>query len=190
MFSRQFWTERRIAGAVLVVGFLILVGGAFFFVAGQGYFGVALARVHNIGPLKSNLASAGMAVTALGLVPLEACLRAAGDRTLSRLGMVSFLLAAGMWLVVEAHALGGRGWVYPLERNYVLLSCFSMGCYGGALLRTKLLPLPVAWLSLVWGIVWLGVGLFTFLPPLVANLVSLPIGILLLLQRYQASTAQ
>jgi len=190
MFTRQFWTERRITGAVLVVGFLLLVGGAIFFNAGQGSYGAALARDPAVGLLKSNLLSAGMVVTALGLVLLEACLRAAGDRVLSRLGMVSFLLAAGLWLVAEALSLGGRGWVYPLERDYLLFSCFSMACYGGALLRTKLLPLPVAWLSLVWGIVWLGVGLLAFLPPLIANLVSLPIGILLLLRRYQASTTQ
>jgi hypothetical protein len=190
MFNRQFWTKRRITGAVLVVGFLLLAGGGIFFIAGQGGFGATLARDPVVGLLKSNLLSAGMVVTALGLVLLEACLREAGDHVLSRLGMVSFLLAAGLWLVAEALSLGGRGWVYPLERDYLLLSCFSMACYGGALLRTRLLSRPVAWLCLVWGIMCLGVGFLSFLPPLIANPVSLPIGILLLLRRYQASIAQ
>jgi hypothetical protein len=49
---------------------------------------------------------------------------------------------------------------------------------------------PVAWFSFAWGIVGLGVGPLTFLPPLTASPVCLTIGILLLLRGYQQSTPQ
>lgn len=190
MFSQQFWNQHRISGVLLVIGFLLLCGGVILFLAGEGSFGATLARDPVVGQLKSYLTSIGVVVTALGLALLETCLQEAGERILSRIGMVSFLLGAGLWLVVEAFSLDKKGWSDSLEKEYLLLSCFSMACYGGALLRTKLLGLPVAWFSLAWGIVGLGVGLLTFLPPLTASPVTLTIGILLLLRRYQASTPQ
>jgi hypothetical protein len=167
--------ERRLSGAGLVLGFVFILAGALSFTADEGRIDPAFAALP-----KGNLLSLGMVATALGLALLESQLRDAGERVLSRAGLVAFLFAAGLWLVAEAISMDGGSWVYPLERDYVLLSCFSMACYGGALLRTRLLSRWIGWFGVAWGVIWLGVALLTFIPPLTPNLVPLVVGIALL----------
>jgi hypothetical protein len=186
MFSRAFWNDRRITGALLLLGFIATMSGIVLFGIDPKGGLIPVPAVLGYFQWDMTLIGGGVLVTALGLAVLQPLLSDAGDRVLARLGMCAILIGAGLWLVSEANELDGGGWV-QLERDYLLLSCFSMACYGGALLRTRLLPRWVAWISLAWGVVWLVRALFAIvppvpLPPLIANVVPLLIGITLLLQ--------
>lgn len=187
MFSRAFWNDRRITGVLLLLGFIAAISGIVLFGIDPTGGLIPVQAVPGYFQWEMTLIGGGVLVTALGLAVLQPLLAEAGDRILSRLGMCAILVGAGLWLVSEANGLDGDGWVH-LEREYLLLSCFSMACYGGALLRTRLLPRWVAWLSLAWGVVWLVRALFAVvpplpLPPLIAHVVPLVLGLTLLLQR-------
>lgn len=187
MVDRTYWNHRRITGTLLILGFLATMSGIVLFGIDPKGGLIPVPTVPGYFQWESDLIGGGVLVTALGLAVLQPLLSDAGDRVLSRLGTCAILIGAGLWLVAEANGLDGGAWVH-LSRDYVILSCFAMACYGGALLRTRLLPLWLAWFSLAWGVVWLIRAYFAVvpplpLPPLTANVVPLLIGVTLLLQR-------
>jgi hypothetical protein len=193
MFSRQFWTERWITGALLVLSVLLLIPGVVLYINRDNtpILGT-VAEANALFQLERYFVLTSVIVSTLGLVMLETLLRGAGDRIFARLGMVGFLFGAVLIVVVEALILNRQQIPYALGITYETLAFLSQAAYGASLLQTRLLPKWLGQASIVWNIGWLVVltlANYHYIPLLHA-LMPLLIGILLLSRPYQASSAQ
>jgi peptidoglycan/LPS O-acetylase OafA/YrhL len=123
--------ERRVAGSLLVTGFAILV------VAGVLYGAGAYPAGH---AWQSNALTVGLVLTLLGLTAFQVVLTESGDRLLARLGTIAYLVGVVLWIVDDALDLAGGRFISELERDYVVLACLAIAAFGGAILRTRILP--------------------------------------------------
>jgi hypothetical protein len=174
-WSSSSWNERRVAGALLVLGFgLLMVRAALFALDDASLLGWS-----------SDALGGGLITTILGLTTLELALHKAGQQVLARLGATAYLVGALPWLVAETTGT----FVFEIERNYVVLTCVSLAAYTWAMLRVRLLPVAVGWASiafvLAWGMLYLGRVSF-FIAPLGPSLAILVIGLFLLLRPGQS----
>jgi hypothetical protein len=156
MAGEPVWTERRVpmsersaSGALLVLGAVLASIGAALF----GFGGVAGTNSPLFVPTRSFILAA-VVTNALGLALLESLLRDAGERVLSRVALIAFLIAAVLAVVQEALLLDGREYVDPLDRVHVVLAFLSQSAFGGALLRTRLLPTWVGRMTVAWNLGW------------------------------------
>ncbi len=140
-------SERSTSGALLTLGALLaFVGAALFGLGGRDASSPLFV-------LTRSLILAAVVTNALGLALLESLLRDAGERVLSRLGLIGFLIGAALAVVAEALLLDGSGYlIYTLNRVYVVLAFLSQAAYGGALLRTRLLPIWVGRMTIAWNL--------------------------------------
>jgi len=170
MLSSSSRNERRIAGALLVLGFGLLMVRAALVTLDDA----SLSRG------SADALQAGLITTILGMAILELALQKAGQQVLGRLGAIAYLIGTLGWLV--AAAMGT--FTFELERNYVLLACVSVAAYAWAMLRVGLLPVAVGWASIAWALVWgplyLGRVAF-FIAPLGPSLAFLVFGMFLVL---------
>ena len=149
------------------------------------------------------MGAAAIAMVA-GLTMLTTILEGAGERTLSRLGLVGFLFAAVLWVVFSAfravitvsaaQELVTTGtvppyyeplaqWGFALFYVYAVVGFLALAAYGGALLQVGLVPAWAAWATMIFSIAMLALLLITgdtlpafhYFPPLL-------IGILLLVR--------
>ena len=135
MVTRDAWNERRIAGALLLFGFLLVFPTVIIGAPGMGknsVWGQTFPFLFATDWVKC-WRSAFTVVTLFGLVILESVLFRAGDNIIRQLGMLDFtLFTTGMWLVMDA-----------LDTN---------GERGGANLKATLSCLLLPRLALtVWG---------------------------------------
>jgi hypothetical protein len=145
-------SERIASGALLVLGaMLAFIGAALFGLGGGDGAGSPLFV-----PTRSFILAA-VVTNALGLALLESLLRDAGERVLSRVALIAFLIAAALAVVQEALVLDGMRYVDPLDRVYVVLAFLSQSAFGGALLRTRLLPTWVGRMTIAWNLGWFAV---------------------------------
>jgi hypothetical protein len=167
--------ERPVAGSLLVTGFAFLVVAAFLY--GDGDYPAGHAW-------QSNTLIVGLVLTLLGLTAFELVLADAGDRLLARLGTVAFLVGVVLWVVGDAIELT-TGWIISgLERDYVVLACLAIAAFGGAILRTRILPRWVGGIAVVWAIVWTVLYLARIgEAPLGPNLITALFGVELLVHR-------
>lgn len=153
--------ERRVAGSLLVTGFAMLVVAAVLY--GDGAYPAGHAW-------QSNALTVGLVLTLLGLTALQVVLTDSGDRLLARLGTIAYL--------------GGGRFIYELERDYVVLACLAIAAFGGAILRTQILPRWVGGIAVVWAVVWTVLYLDRiFEAPLAPNLITGLFGLVLLVHR-------
>jgi hypothetical protein len=127
-------------------------------------------------------------LTVIGVKLLEAPLVDANAGSLARIGVTAYLIAGPVLLVAEGIGLRqGERSVYPLIVAYVFLALLAQAALGGALVRSKLVPSSVGWLTLAWN-----VGFMVFLPiatpqdvyyPLIHGLMPLVIAISILASR-------
>ncbi len=194
MFSRQFWTERRITGALLVLSVLVLIPGGVLYSIRVNSFNrpISAHEVVDNFQLERHFILASVIVSTLGLVMLETLLREAGDRVFARLGMFGFLFGAVLIVVAEALTLDGKLAPDALVMSYGTLAFLAEAAYGVSLLQTRLLPNWVGLASIVWNIGCLVVLtlLHYYYIPILHALMPLLFGILLLSRRYQVSTTQ
>lgn len=147
------------------------------------------------------LMGAAAIVLASGLALLAALL---GDATLARLGLMTFMIAAVIWVVFSAYratvpiqvadVIAGGGslpayhqslaqWAGALFTTYATLAFLSLAAYGGAIIQTGLLAGWVGWATIIFSLGLLLLMLvmgdtlpgFHYVPPLL-------IGILLLIR--------
>ncbi len=134
MLSSSSRNERRIAGALLVLGFGLLMVRAALVTLDDA----SLSRG------SADALQAGLITTILGMAILELALQKAGQQVLGRLGAIAYLIGTLGWLV--AAAMGT--FTFELERNYVLLACVSVAAYAWAMLRpSSSLHLAQVWRS-------------------------------------------
>ena len=167
--------ERRVAGSLLVTGFAVLVVAAFLY--GDGAYPAGHAW-------QSNALTVGLVLTLLGLTAFQVVLTDSGDRLLARLGTVAYLVGVVLWIVDDAIDLAGGRFIFELERDYVVLACLAIAAFGGAILRTRILPRWVGGIAVVWAIVWTILYLARIGDaPLAPNLIPALFGLELLVHR-------
>ena len=170
--------ERRVAGSLLVTGFSILVVAAFLY--GYGAYPAGHAW-------QSNALTVGLVLTLLGLAAFQVVLSESGDRLLARLGTIAYLVGVVVWLVDDALDLAGAGFIFELERDYVVLACLAIAAFGGAILRTQILPRWVGGAAVAWAVVWAVLYLGRIgKAPLGPNLITGLFGLELLVHRSKA----
>lgn len=138
----------------------------------------------------------------VGLTMLTTILEGAGERVLSRLGLVGALLAVVLWVVFCTHravitiraaqeAIGTgtvppyyepmAQWGFALFYVYALLGFLALAAYGGSLLLVGLLHAWVGWGTIIFSIAMLGLLLirgdtlpaFHYFPPLLMGILLL-----------------
>jgi len=117
MGKSTFWTERRFAGIILILGFLLYMAAVVFMPRDtQGTLLVLLpsdraallliAAQPSLLRWSLGLFIGGTIVTPLGLAILTRLLRDAGDRTFSSLGLIMALFGAVLWAIFLGVSLG------------------------------------------------------------------------------------
>ncbi len=179
--------DRRITGALLILGFVLLFGGIIMFSASVGR---PVAPMYL--QLERSFVISAVVLAALGFVLLEDVLQQAGDRVLSRLGATAFLFGMVLIVVAEAHGLGNPTVDDPFElilhRIYVALASASEAVFGASILRTKIVSGWVGWTTILWNVgVLIGLPVFNVLTgdpgyyyPVLQFVMPLVIGIALL----------
>jgi hypothetical protein len=185
------WNERRIAAGLLMLGFLLVIPAVVINAPGSGVdsaWGRALPFL--FGPAAEKYWSAAFVIVTLyGLVILEGILRRAGDDIFARLGLVSFTLAAALWLVVillDSNGLpGGR----DAEAYFIVLAFPAVIAYGLSILRTGMFA---RWVGVVV-VLWTAVMLIRAFPqnqgPLFYEPALLPIAVVLVVSRMRESSS-
>ena len=209
-------SARRLAAMLLVASVLVFaVGAALPSVGEHGNLEIFTLplREHLLAVAENAVAwrwanvamGAAVVVWVAGLTVLTTVLESAGERVLSRLGLVGSLIAAIVWLIFSAFravvtvaaaretaATGAvpvpyealANWAFALFAVYAVVGFLALAAYGGSLLRVGLLPAWVGWVAILFSLVMmvalLIVGdtlpLFHYVPPLL-------IGIMLLVRR-------
>src|SRR5262245_5459533 len=152
MTGKETWNERSIAAGLLFVGFLLVIPAVFINAPGMGETSVWGSRLPWLfDPVWQKYWSiAFVVVTLFGLVIFEDILRAAGDHIFCRLGMVTFTLAAAMWLIGLVLDLndvrGGR----DFESFFIRLAFPAVLASGFAILRTRLLARWIGIAVVLW----------------------------------------
>ena len=214
--SRSFWTTGRIAGALLVLG-LVLIAAEFIVVLAQGKIeGIEAAweGVEGIGEAATvfrtveTFRAPQVVLLFLGFGMLTVRLNEAGDRALSFLAFnlfLVFLILAAIedtfhsevtaWAGEEWARTGAvpelfepmREWVNgSVQLRYVTFVYASMAAYGWAFLRTGVLPRWIGWLTLGWSLAWL-IVIFSTQDTLPATFVIVPLIIGVALLVYRES---
>jgi hypothetical protein len=139
----------------------------------------------------------GSIVTPLGLAMLTRLLWDAGDRTWSYLGLITELMGSVFWIIYLSVALGlfplaGQDTVKtgvapdyfaavgallaPLYVIFTVLVCVTLLAYGAALLRTRVLPHWVGWVTIPYALLTLPAAPIAhyFLPAVYGILLLLP----------------
>ena len=173
--------EQRVAGSLLVIGFAFLVLAAFLY--GFATYPWGETWQHNV-------LSIGLVLTLFGLSVFQLVLIDAGDRLLARLGTIAFLVGVVMWLVGEAIALDSGRFIFEFERDYVVLACVAIAAFGGAVVKTTILPRWVGVTAMAWAVVW-GILYLARVAeaPLGPNLITGLFGLELLVHRPDRSAA-
>jgi hypothetical protein len=215
MATLSFLNEHRLTGVVLVLSFIsFAIGGTLPIVGEKGNAGIftlplrehLLAVAGNATAWRwANIFMGAAAVLLLaGLTMLTTISEGAGERVLSRLGLVGWLLAAVLWVIFSAFRavvtvrasaeMAATGtvptyyeplaqWNSALFFIYAVVGFLALAAYGGALLQINLLPVWAGWATIIFSIATLALLLvqgdtlpaFHYVPPLL-------IGILLVLR--------
>jgi hypothetical protein len=188
MASRIFWNERRLSGVLLTLGALLFSIAVVSRMPGANITAYLTTQAWG-----SMLLVAAVLVTVLGLATLVTLLREAGVHILARLGLIGFLYSAvlgALYFALKAGAAEAARWIYALVLIYNALAFLSVTVYGGALLRTRLLPRWIEWASIAGSIVLLVVSLILleYFPAFPGGML-LTVGILLLLRKYPIPTS-
>ncbi len=123
MTRGMFWTERRCAGIVLILGGVLFLASALGIMSqltdGKGTFAIYLPPQGLLGVVFQHqtlwwwanaLFLGGSIVTMLGLALLTRLLREAGDRTFAPLGLILFFFGTVFWSLQLAFRLSVSTW--------------------------------------------------------------------------------
>ena len=179
---------RRVSGALLVVGFALMIPGVAFALASQtGTDAVPPTFATHAGGV---LLIGTVSLTLLGLTGFASLLWSSGDRTLSSAGAASYAVAAAAWVIATGRAFALHVWTYELEVVFIVASALAMTAFGASVLRTGAVSRRTGWLAAGWGIGALIAFALPYegFPPLVTQFVPLMIGVALLRRDAGASS--
>lgn len=187
MATMSFLNEHRLTGVLLVLSFIsFAIGAAIPTVGEKGNAGIytlplreQLLTVADIATAWrwANIFMGASAVLLLAeLTMLTTILEGAGERVLSRLGLVGLLLAAVLWVIFSAFRavvtvrasaeMAAAGtvptyyealaqWGFALFYAFAVIGFLALAAYGGALLQVSLLPAWAGWATLIFSIAML-----------------------------------
>lgn len=213
MPAQSLLNAHRIAGGLLVVAFLsFAIGATLPVVSRQGNHQIftlpirehlqAVAGMTGIWRWANILMGAAIIALLAGLAILTSILESAGERLLSRLGLVGMVLAAVLWLifsafratvtVAAAQELAATGvvppyyeplarWGFALFFVYAVSGFAALAAFGGSALHVGLLPAWIDWGTIAFSLATLVALLivgdtlpaFHYVPPLVMGLTLL-----------------
>jgi hypothetical protein len=161
--ERQVWlSEQQMAAWLLILsGLIFSVGGVLY--AGRAILKWPAADTARYLMWERGFVIGSVLVNVLGLVLLEALLRAAGDGVVARLAMVTYVFGSAVVVVAETAFISRHEWVYSQVVVYVVLAFLSQAAFGAALLLTGFLPGWVGWATIAWNLAWL--ALLPFVSP-------------------------
>lgn len=216
MAASDVFNEHRLTGALLILAFILFAIGATLPVVGEK----GNTRIFTL-PVREHLlavadnvivwrwanifmGTAGVVLMA-GLTMLTTLLEGANERTLSRLGLVGFLLAAVLWVIfsafravitikaaqetaatatVPAYYEPLAQWAFALFYAYAVVGYLALAAYGGSLLQVGLLLTWAGWATLIFSIAMLTLLIITgdtlpafhYLPPLLIGILLIVLG--------------
>ena len=156
MDVKDLISEQTVSGWLLILSGIIFVPGGLLF-TGRAIFKWPAAQSQSYLIWERGLVMAAILVATLGWVVLERLLEAAGDRILAPAGIVIFLIGAVLVLVAEAFTLSRQVQVHALVVIFVALIFLGEAAFGASILRTRLLPGWVGWVTIIWNLAWLAI---------------------------------
>ncbi|MGH9363879.1 MAG: hypothetical protein ACRD1B_01245 [Thermoanaerobaculia bacterium] len=145
----------------------------------------------------------GVVLTVLGFAALTTTFRSVRERQLSELALISFLLGAVFWVMHLAFRLTATlgaarellatgvvptyfaaaplaGFFGFLFGVYWVLAYVAIAAYGGAILRTQVLPASLGWSAIVFAVLFALTGVGGDALPLFIHVIPFAIGVVLL----------
>jgi hypothetical protein len=154
MFVNSLFSEQIVAGWLLILsGLLFLPGGMLY--TGRAIWEWPVGKTHRYLLWERGFVMAALLVAVLGLRILEGMLEASGDSILAPAGMALLLIGASVVIFAEAYSISRQEWVYAPTVVFVILAFLAQALFGGALLRTSLLPGWIGWVTILWNLGWL-----------------------------------
>ncbi len=147
----RLFPPRQVSGLLLLVAFLLNLGGVVMYTAGTAYGWVVETPTFHAS--ERALIMGSYVAAALGTAVLEPALGEAGAAILARLAAITFPMAASVALVMEAVGLDGL-WPPALMVVAVLLLFGAGALLGAAILASRLVPTWVGWAAVVWNVAW------------------------------------
>jgi hypothetical protein len=147
----HLYQPRRVSGLLLLLAFVLNLGGVVMYAAGTQYGLVVETRTYHA--WERALLMSSYVAAALGTALLEPALAEAGAAILGRLAAVAFPMAATVALVMEAVTINAPE-PYALIVVAVLLLFGAEVLLGAAVLVSRLVPAWVGWVAVVWNVAW------------------------------------
>jgi hypothetical protein len=146
---------RRVSGLLLLIAFVLNLGGVVMYAAGTEYGWVGETPTYHA--WERALLMSSYVAAALGTAVLEPALAEAGAAILGRLAAIAFPMAASVALVMEAISIDGaefRPGNHALIVVAVLLLFGAELLLGAAVLASRLVPAWAGWAAVVWNVAW------------------------------------
>ncbi len=155
MLDPQFWSVDRAAGALLLLGSMVLFPGLImFWIRGGQRGGAPPSRAYYV--WERSLIMAAVVLTAIGFILLDRTLENTNGHLLARIGAAVYLVAGILGVAAEAFSLRlGYGTLYRVVTIYVVLAFVSQVAIGASSLQAGLLATWVGWVTIVWNLAWL-----------------------------------
>ena len=170
MSDQRFWRTERVAGLLLVLGFVTNFAGVVLFNIRGGASGGAPPS-SDYYQWERGLFIAAVVLVAIGFVLLEEQLHTSDGRVLARIGATTYVIAAILGVVAEALDLSGTGrGLYPLIVVHVVLGFLGQAAIGGALRQARFLTPWIGWATIVWNL-----GCLVVLPVITPHDIYFPI---------------
>jgi hypothetical protein len=144
----RLYPPRRVSGLLLLVAFVLNLGGVVLYTAGTAYGWVVETPTYHA--WERALIMGSYLAAALGTAVLQPALGEAGAAILGRLAATAFPMAAGVALVMEALNQAPPDLVVVS----VLLLFGAEALLGAATLASRLVPAWIGWTAIVWNVAW------------------------------------
>jgi hypothetical protein len=187
MIDQQDWSLKRAAGLVLVLGFVANVAGVTMFWIRGGQSG-GQPPIPTYLVWERGFIAAAVVITSIGFVLLQNVLENTRGRALAIVGATAYLFVGVLVVTAETLSLAlGERQVSGFVVIYVVGAFLAQAVIGGALLQSKVAPVWVGWVVILWNISWLAL-LPVISPrdiyfPVLHHVMPLMIGIALLRRR-------
>lgn len=152
----ELTAQQVVAAWLLILSGITFVPGGLLF-TGRAIFKWPSAQAPTFLYWERGLVMAALLLAALGFALLAGLLGEAGDKILSPVGQAVFLIGTVLCLAAEAFSLSRQEYAYAPIVVFVVLVFLGEAAFGGAILRTGLLPGWVGWTTIIWNLAWLAI---------------------------------
>jgi hypothetical protein len=154
MDAHTLFVERSLAAVLLIACFVIFAVGGLLFI-GRAIWKWPVAQTDTYLLWERGWVIAAALVNLLGFAMLANLLQNAGDAIIAQSTLTVYVVATAVLLAAEGAFLYDRRWIWPQIVLYVVLAFLVQAGFGASLLRTGLVPIWVAWATILWNLGWL-----------------------------------